>query len=72
MTDATMTAGTRSVEGIELPVPGPWAFHPVHTDVSFVGRRFGLSRVRGWFTGVDGAVTIVLWAARDSNPEPAG
>jgi hypothetical protein len=23
MTDATMTAGTRSVEGIELPVPGP-------------------------------------------------
>jgi polyisoprenoid-binding protein YceI len=53
-----MTAVTRTVEGTELPAAGTWDVDPVHAHVGFVGRHFGLSRVRGRFTGVDGAVHI--------------
>jgi polyisoprenoid-binding protein YceI len=58
MDDATMTTGTRVVDGIEFPVPGTWVIDPGHSDVGFVGRRFGLSRVRGRFAKVDGAVVF--------------
>ena len=35
-----------------------WAIDPGHAEVAFVGRHFGLSRVRGRFTGIDGAVRV--------------
>lgn len=38
--------------------PGPWVIDPGHADVSFVGRHFGLTKVRGRFTGVTGTVQI--------------
>jgi polyisoprenoid-binding protein YceI len=53
-----MTAVTRTADGTELPAPGTWAVDPVHAHVGFVGRHFGLNRVRGRFTGVDGTVQI--------------
>jgi polyisoprenoid-binding protein YceI len=53
-----MNAVIRTVEGAELPAAGTWAVDPVHAHVGFVGRHFGFSRVRGRFTGVDGAVHI--------------
>ncbi|MFN0090767.1 MAG: YceI family protein [Acidimicrobiales bacterium] len=49
---------TRTVAGVELPAAGVWAIDPGHAEVGFVGRHFGLTKVRGRFTGVDGAVTI--------------
>jgi polyisoprenoid-binding protein YceI len=49
---------TRTLNGTELPAPGTWAIDPGHAEVAFVGRHFGLTRVRGRFTGIDGAVTI--------------
>jgi polyisoprenoid-binding protein YceI len=49
---------TRDVEGIELPGAGVWHVDPGHADVSFIGRHFGLTRVRGRFTGVAGAATV--------------
>lgn len=58
-----MTA-TRNIAGTELPVAGTWAIDPGHAEVGFVGRHFGLTRVRGRFTGVEGTVTIA-----DSLPE---
>lgn len=52
------TTATRSVAGVELPAAGIWKIDPGHADVAFVGRHFGLTKVRGRFTGVDGTVQI--------------
>jgi polyisoprenoid-binding protein YceI len=52
-----MTA-TRTIDGIELPVAGLWTVDPGHAEVGFVGRHFGLTKVRGRFTGVAGTVVI--------------
>lgn len=38
--------------------PGRWLIDPGHADVGFVGRHFGLTKVRGRFTGVDGTIAI--------------
>lgn len=52
-----MTA-TRTIDGVELPAAGKWTIDPGHAEVGFFGRHFGLTKVRGRFTGVDGVVTI--------------
>lgn len=52
-----MTA-TRTVAGLEYPSPGVWRIDPGHAEVAFIGRHFGLTKVRGRFTGIDGFVTI--------------
>jgi polyisoprenoid-binding protein YceI len=51
-------SATRAVSGVELPAAGVWGIDPGHAEVGFVGRHFGLSKIRGRFTGVDGAVVI--------------
>ena len=48
----------RTVGGAELPVPGRWEIDPGHTEVAFIGRHFMLTKVRGRFTGVTGAITV--------------
>jgi polyisoprenoid-binding protein YceI len=48
---------TPTAERIDLPA-GTWRVDPGHADVGFVGRHFGLTKIRGRFTGVDGTVTI--------------
>jgi polyisoprenoid-binding protein YceI len=53
-----MSMTTRTADGVELPAPGVWKVDPGHAEVGFVGRHFGLTKVRGRFTGVDGTVTI--------------
>ena len=53
-----MTTATRTIDGVELPMAGTWALDPGHADVGFVGRHFGLTKVRGRFTGIAGNVTI--------------
>jgi polyisoprenoid-binding protein YceI len=40
------------------PAPGVWAIDPGHAEVGFVGRHFGLTKIRGRFTGVEGRVVI--------------
>ena len=37
---------------------GTWKVDPGHAEVGFVGRHFGLTKIRGRFVGVDGAVVI--------------
>jgi polyisoprenoid-binding protein YceI len=54
----TRSTPTRTVDGVLLPAPGVWEIDPGHADVSFVGRHFMLTKVRGRFTEVKGAVTI--------------
>lgn len=51
-------APTRTVDGVELPAAGVWSIDPGHAEVGFVGRHFGLTKVRGRFTGIEGTVTI--------------
>lgn len=52
-----MTA-TRTLQGVELPTAGTWTIDPGHAEVGFVGRHFGLTKVRGRFVGVSGTVTV--------------
>jgi polyisoprenoid-binding protein YceI len=51
-------AVTRRVGGAELPAPGTWTIDPGHTEVAFIGRHFMLTKVRGRFTAVSGAIRI--------------
>ena len=48
----------RSVRGSELPAVGVWTIDPGHADVGFVGRHFGLTKIRGRFVGVTGEVIV--------------
>jgi polyisoprenoid-binding protein YceI len=57
-TSATVSPAVRDVDGVVLPVAGGWTIDPGHADVAFVGRHFGLTRVRGRFTGITGEVTF--------------
>ena len=47
-----------SFNGIELPPAGTWTVDPGHAEVGFVGRHFGLTKVRGRFTGVEATVVV--------------
>jgi polyisoprenoid-binding protein YceI len=51
-------AATRIAGGAELPAPGRWQIDPGHTELAFIGRHFMLTRVRGRFTGVTGAIQV--------------
>jgi len=59
MTDTRpATDATRILEGAELPVPGRWQIDPGHTEVAFIGRHFMLTKVRGRFTVMTGAIAV--------------
>jgi polyisoprenoid-binding protein YceI len=51
-------AVTRLAGGAELPAPGRWQIDPGHTELAFIGRHFMLTKVRGRFTGVTGAIRV--------------
>ena len=53
-----MSNAIRTSTGIEKPLPGTWVVDPGHAEVGFVGRHFGLTKIRGRFTGVEGRVVI--------------
>jgi len=53
----TLEETPRSVEGVDLPPAGTWAFDKAHTRVEFVSRHM-ISKVRGRFTSFDGTVVI--------------
>ena len=53
-----MTTALRIIDGIDVPAAGIWKIDPGHSDIAFVGRHFGLTKVRGRFTGVAGDVVF--------------
>ena len=57
-TTTSTPAPTRTVDGHVVPAAGTWRLDPGHTDLSFWGRHFMVTKVRGRFTGVTGAVVI--------------
>ena len=58
MTQTPTHQPTREVGGAILPAAGRWEIDPVHADVAFTGRHFMVTKVRGRFTDVRGAVTV--------------
>ena len=57
---------TRLVGDANLPVPGRWQIDPGHTELAFIGRHFMLTKVRGRFTGVTGAIQVAEDPARST------
>lgn len=49
---------TRVINGTELPAAGTWTIDPGHSEVGFIGRHFLVTRIRGRFVRIDGAITI--------------
>ena len=49
---------TRTVDGVELPVPGTYAIDASHSAVEFVVRHLGLARLRGRFRAFQGTIEI--------------
>ena len=48
----------RTWDGREIPVAGEYTIDPAHTSVEFVGRHLMITKVRGRFPEVSGAITI--------------
>lgn len=57
-TQAPAAPLTRTVDGVELPVPGTYRLDGSHSSVAFAVRHLGLSRVHGQFRAFDGTVAI--------------
>jgi polyisoprenoid-binding protein YceI len=55
---ATATPATRTLRGVEIPLPGTYELDPSHTHVGFVARHLMVSKTRGSFPGVSGTVVI--------------
>ncbi|MEY2580676.1 MAG: hypothetical protein QOE09_525 [Ilumatobacteraceae bacterium] len=53
----------RTHDDREIPVAGVYAIDPMHSTVEFIGRHLMITKVRGRFTDVSGAITI------DDEPE---
>jgi polyisoprenoid-binding protein YceI len=53
-----MAMPTHTLDGIDPAAAGPWVIDPVHADVGFVGRHFGLNRLRDSSTGLEGVVEL--------------
>ena len=51
-------SATPALVGTGLPAVGTWTVDPGHAEVGFVGRHFGLTKVRGRFTDVSGTITV--------------
>jgi polyisoprenoid-binding protein YceI len=58
MSTTTPSTPTRLVDGAVLPAAGTWDIDPVHADVAFTGRHFMVTKVRGRFTDISGAVVV--------------
>src|SRR5829696_519914 len=60
MSDATNPAApaTRTVDGVELPMPGTFTLDPSHSHVGFSVRHMMVSKVRGRFASFTGTVTV--------------
>ena len=49
---------TLTTDPVSTTHAGTWKVDPGHAEVGFVGRHFGLTKIRGRFVGVDATVVI--------------
>lgn len=54
----TAPAPTIAAPAVELIPPGRWTIDPDHSTVGFVVRHLGITKLRGRFTAVTGAVAV--------------
>jgi polyisoprenoid-binding protein YceI len=52
------TAGTRIVDGREVPPSGTWKIDPSHSEIQFFVRHMMIAKVRGRFREFEGTITI--------------
>jgi len=52
------TAGTRIVEGREVPPSGTWKIDPSHSEIQFFVRHMMIAKVRGRFREFEGRIRI--------------
>ncbi|HEX4978868.1 MAG TPA: YceI family protein [Acidimicrobiales bacterium] len=52
------TSSTTPLAGIDLPEPGTYAIDPTHSTLVVVARHLMVAKVRGYFTELDGTVTV--------------
>jgi polyisoprenoid-binding protein YceI len=57
-THTAPSAAVRTVAGTVQPGVGTWDIDPGHADVAFTGRHFMVTKVRGRFTDVRGAIDV--------------
>ncbi len=50
--------GSRIIQGIEGPGSGTWEIDPAHTAVAFVARYLMVTKVRGHFADLSGAIHV--------------
>jgi polyisoprenoid-binding protein YceI len=55
---SAQSSTNRTVDGVELPLPGTYTLDASHSYVGFVIRHLMVSKVRGQFTKFSGHVTI--------------
>jgi polyisoprenoid-binding protein YceI len=55
---STSTTVGRTFDGITIPEAGTFTIDAAHTTVGFVARHLMVSKVRGSFTEVSGAITV--------------
>lgn len=58
MTDTHLSDPVRTLDGHLVPAPGVWRIDPGHADLAFTGRHLLVTKVRGRFTRIDGAVRV--------------
>jgi polyisoprenoid-binding protein YceI len=49
---------TRSVNGVDAPLPGTYILDTSHTHIGFAARHLMVSKVRGRFTAFSGTITV--------------
>ena len=58
MAETATNAGIRQIGDVDAPAPGRWALDPGHTTATFVARHLMVTKVRGHFDRLSGAITI--------------
>jgi polyisoprenoid-binding protein YceI len=54
----TTTSTTQILAGVEAPAAGVYAIDPSHSNLGVTARHLMVSKVRGFFSGVSGSITI--------------
>ncbi|HEX8803793.1 MAG TPA: YceI family protein [Acidimicrobiales bacterium] len=58
MSETSASLPTRTVDGVEVPLPGTYALDVAHSHVGFMVRHMMVAKVRGRFTAFSGAVVV--------------
>lgn len=58
MTVSQTLSTTRTIDGVEVPVPGTYTIDATHTQVSFLVRHLMVAKVRGHFRKFEGTIVV--------------